>query len=918
MTTLEHPDVDRAWYSMSVDEATEQLHVDLSRGLDADEVTRRREEHGRNELPTEPPPSLLAVARGQLVNPMNVMLLIVGITCFSITEVATGLVVLGLVLFNVVMGSNQELKAQASVDALAKLQVPKARVRHAGSVEEVDSAALVPGDIVLLDAGGVVPAGGRLTTSMSLEGQGAALTGESVPTPESHQALPAGDVALGDQSDLVFQNTQVTRGTAEFVVTATGEETQMGHIADMVKATHRSRSPLQRELDGMTKVFGGVAWLAVAVIGIVGAVRGETLDTIVLLCVSTAIAAIPDGMPTFVQAMLSSGARRLAGAKAVVKSLSDVETLGATTVINSDKTGTLTMNAMTATKMLAQGDWFTIDGPGYAKTGQIRSVAGAREPDFHRLALGLTLCSDATVDDEGSVIGDPTEAAFVVLAAKMGADAEETRRSLPRRAEVPFDSTYKFMATFHDRTGSLDGGILKATHFACVKGGPDVVIDRCATALWHGGLVPIATVRDEILDANREMSEKGLRVLAFAARDLDDREMAAALTDPMSAVSDLILVALVGIVDPLRATAKEAVRTALSAGIDVRMITGDHTVTARAIADELGLGPGVITGPDLSRLDDEKLTRRLPDLHVFGRVSPEDKLRLAKLMQESGDVVAMTGDAVNDAAALKQADVGVAMGSGSEVTKQAAKIVLTDDNFATLVAAVDIGRDIYRRISSYVLLQLTILSAVLQLMLYATIFNINDGIALFPLQLMFCKLFIVVMVVVGFITDVADPGVMHEPPRRPGTKMVNPPQLVRWALSGFVIAFAALAVLEWGPGKPSTMDASTPMTMAFAVVALSAVNLGLVMRRQREPAWAPPVFPYLGWIVAGWLLTWAAVELNMFQRLLQTVSLTGGQWGVVLALSLAAPLLVGADKVIRLRRRPATVLAAPAAAVPAT
>jgi Ca2+-transporting ATPase len=902
MTTLAHTDVEHAWYSMSVEDTAAELHVDLEQGLDADEVTRRQEQFGPNALPTEPPPSVRTVARGQLLNPMNIMLLIVGVTCFTITEVATGLVVLGLVLFNVVMGSNQELKAQASVDALAKLQVPRARVRHAGSVEEVESTALVPGDVVLLDAGDVVPADGRLTSSMSLEVQEAALTGESVPTAKSQTVLPAGDVALGDRSDLVFQNTQVTRGTAEFVVTATGLATQMGHIADMVKATHRSRSPLQRELDDMTKVFGAVAWLAVAVIAVVGAIRGQTLDTIVLLCVSTAISAIPDGMPTFVQAMLSSGARRLAGAKAVVKSLSDVETLGGTTVINSDKTGTLTMNAMTATTMFAQGEWSTIDGPGYVKTGQIRSVAGGHEPDLHRLALGLILCTDATVADDGSVIGDPTEAAFVVLAAKMGADAEETRRALPRRAEVPFDSTYKFMATFHDRTQALDGGILTAPHFACVKGAPDVVVERCATALWHGELVPMATVREEILGANRDLSEKGLRVLAFAARDLTPRQMTAALADPMAAVKDLVLVALVGIMDPLRATAKDAVHTALRAGIDVRMITGDHTVTARAIADELGLGPGVITGAELARLDDDELLRRLPDLHVFGRVSPEDKLRLAKLMQQAGDVVAMTGDAVNDAAALKQADVGVAMGSGSEVTKQAAKIVLTDDNFATLVAAVNIGRDIYRRISSYVLLQLTILSAVLQLMLYATIFNINDGIALFPLQLMFCKLFIVVMVVVGFIVDVADPGVMDQPPRKPGTKMVNRPQIVRWAVSGFLIAFAALAVLEWGPGTPSTEDPTTPMTMAFAIVALSGVNLGLVMRREREPAWATPVFPYLGWIAAGWALTWAAVELQMFQRLLDTVSLSGGEWLVVLALSLPAPVFVGVDKLIRLHR----------------
>jgi Ca2+-transporting ATPase len=284
-------------------------------------------------------------------------------------------------------------------------------------------------------------------------------------------------------------------------------------------------------------------------------------------------------------------------------------------------------------------------------------------------------------------------------------------------------------------------------------------------------------------------------------------------------------------------------------------------------------------------------------------VAPEDKLRLARLMQESGEVVAMTGDAVNDAAALKQADIGVAMGSGSEVSKQAAKIVLTDDNFATLVRAVDLGRDIYRRISSYVKLQLTILSSVLQLMVYATILNINSGVALFPLQLLFAKFFVVITVVIGFIVDVPDPGVMQRPPRKPGTKIVNTPQVIRWVVSGFVVAATALAVLAWGPGKPSTTHASVSMTMAFAIVSLSAVNIGLIMRRERQAPWASPVFPYLGWIILGWILTWAAVELHMLQRLLDTTSLTGRQWVVVLVLSLLAPAVVGVDKAIHLSRQ---------------
>jgi Ca2+-transporting ATPase len=889
-------------YVRRADEVTSTAGVDPDVGLASAEAAERLERYGPNELRSEPPPSLVVVARGQLANPMNIMLLIVAVASFAIGQVATGIVIASLVTFNVVMGTNQELKARASVDALAKLQVPHARVRRDGQIQEVAASGLVPGDIVLVEAGDLVPADGRLITSATLEVQEAALTGESAPVAKDPHALTSDDVALGDRVNLVFQNTQVTRGSAVFVVTATGAGTQMGRIADMVTATKRTRSPLQRELDGMTKVFGFLAWGAVAVIGIVGLARGQEGETLALLCISTAIASIPTGLPTFVQTMLSSGAQRLAEEKAVVKSLADVETLGGTTVINSDKTGTLTMNAMTVTSLYAGGRWYRVEGSGYAKTGAILGVAGAELPDFTPLALGLSLCSDATVADDGSVIGDPTEAALVVLAAKMGVDAEATRRTIPRVTEVPFDSDYKFMATFHDRPNTIRGPVVDEAHFVAVKGGPDVVLDRCSGALRHGTVVPVDEMRDEVLDVNRQLSEQGLRVLAFAAKGIDGPAMAAARADAMGAVHDLVLVGLVGIIDPLRPEATAAVRTALGAGIDVRMITGDHTITARAIADQLGLGPGVITGTDLQHLGDDEVLTQLPQLHVFGRVAPEDKLRLARLMQEAGDVVAMTGDAVNDAAALKQADVGVAMGSGSEVSKQAAKIVLTDDNFATLVRAVDLGRDIYRRISSYIRLQLTILSSVLQLMVFATILNINGGVALFPMQLLFCKFFVVVTVVIGFIADVPDPGVMELPPREPGTRIVNGPQVVRWAISGFLVAASALALLEWGPDEPSATTGSVSMSMAFAVVALSAVNLGVVMRRERQAPWSSPMFPYFGWLIAGWALTWAAVELGMLERLLDTVSLTGGQWMTVLGLSLITPAFVGIDKAIQLRR----------------
>ena len=505
--------VEATWYALSVDDVVARVGVDAERGLDPDEVQRRLAEFGRNEIATEPPPTLWAVAKGQLTNPMNIMLLIVSIASLAIGQVATGVIVLALVSFNVIMGTNQERKAMASVEALAQLQVPKARVRRSGSVEEVDSTGLVPGDVVLIEAGDLVPADARIVTAASLEVQEASLTGESAPIAKDATTLPDGETALGDRTNLVFQNTQVTRGSAVVVVVATGAATQMGHIADMVTATKRTKSPLQRELDGLTKLFGILAWAAVAVIAIFGIARGQDAETLVLLCVSTAISAIPTGLPTFVQLMLSSGAQRLAEAKAVVKSLTDVETLGGTTVINSDKTGTLTMNAMTATTMLTGGDWYKIEGGGYKKSGAILGAAGAPTPDFTRLALGLVLCSDATVADDESIIGDPTEAALVVLAAKVGVDAEESRRTLPRRTTVPFDSEYKFMATFHDRPDWIAGGVLHEPHFISVKGAPDIIIERCATALWHGEQVPIAQVRDELLDANRQLSERGLRVL---------------------------------------------------------------------------------------------------------------------------------------------------------------------------------------------------------------------------------------------------------------------------------------------------------------------------------------------------------------------------------------------------------------------
>jgi Ca2+-transporting ATPase len=886
-------------YALEAADVLGALGSDASSGLTGAEASARLARYGANEIAREQPPSVWTVALAQLREPMNIMLIAVTAVSFVIGEISTAVMIALLVLLNVVLGSRQELKARASVDALSDLQVPQAKVVRDGQVGLVPAADVVPGDLVELEAGDIVPADGRLVRSATLETQEAALTGESAPIAKDAAVLPGTDVPLGDRTNMLFQNTAVTRGTAAMVVTETGMHTQMGQIATMLTAVTRTRSPLQKELGSLTKVLGLIAWGAVAFIVVVGVIRGLPFDEVVLLGTAMAISAIPTGMPAFVSGLLSLGARQLADAKAVVKNLTDVETLGATSAINTDKTGTLTLNQMMVSALYAGGSWFTVEGEGYRKTGAIRSVAGAPVPDFTRLALGLVLDSDATVADDGTIVGDPTEAALVVLAAKLGVDAEETRRAYPRLAEVPFDSDYKFMATFH--RVSVDGA---ERVVQLVKGGPDVVLARCSVA---GGplsesQVAIVEARPGIDAANERMGGQGLRVLAFAARFVEDGELQAMTDDPMSLTQGLAFVGMVGIIDPLRPEARPAVQTALGAGIDVRMITGDHAVTAGAIGAQLGLGPGAISGGELEALSDEELKQRLPDLHVFGRVSPQDKLRLARLMQEEGLIVAMTGDAVNDAAALKQADIGVAMGSGSEVTKQAGRMILTDDNFGTLVHAVEIGRRVYEKIVSYVRYQMTQLLALVLLFLAATAFDINDGAAMTPMMILFLLVFVTSAGVVVIAVDPGAPDVMHRPPRDPKVPITNRTAITQWAVYGVTLFVGALIPLVAGPDDPSGDVPTASMTMTFAVMGLGTVFNALTNRRDPASGLSSPLLKALGISLVPVALVVLATELPGLQRGLLTTSLTGREWLACFGLAALLPVVVESGKWIRRRR----------------
>jgi Ca2+-transporting ATPase len=876
-----------------------ELGCDPAGGLSPQEAASRLERLGPNRIAAERPPSILVVALGQLRDPMNLMLIaVVGVSAL-ISQWSTAIVVGVLIALNISLATRQEMKARASVDALATLQVTQAKVLRSGVLGLVPSVDVVVGDIVQLEPGDIVPADGRILRSATLEVQEAALTGESAPVAKDPARIPERDVPIGDRTNMAFQNTSVTRGTASIAVTATGMGTQMGQIASMLTSVKRTRSPLQQELDGLTRVLGIIAWTAVAFIVVVGLVRGLPASQLLLLGTAMAISAIPTGLPAFVSGMLSSGAKQLAAAKAIVKNLTDVETLGATSAINTDKTGTLTLNEMMVSDIYGNGSWFTVDGEGYRKQGTIRAVAGSPVPDFTRLALGLCLCSDATVSNDGAVVGDPTEAALVVLAAKLGVDAVETRSAYPRIAEVPFDSEYKFMATFH--RVEIDG---VTRTIELVKGGPDVVLARCSHAGRPGGdlQVPIGKARQAITEANSRMAEKGLRVLAFAARFIDEDEEPSLSSDPMPLASDLGFVGMVGMIDPLRAEAKSAVSVAQRAGIDVRMITGDHAVTARAIGETLGLGPGAISGTELDAMSDEELAARLPQLHVFGRVSPEDKLRLARVMQQQGLVVAMTGDAVNDAAALKQADMGVAMGSGSEVTKQAARMILTDDNFGTLVHAVELGRRVYAKVVSYVRFQMTQLLALVMLFVAATAFDVNDGVALTPSMVLFLLFFVTAAGVVVIAVDPGDPDVMSRPPRDPRVPITNRAAITFWIVYALVLFVAAMVPLVLGPDEPSADSASASMTMAFIVMGLGTVLNALTNRRDPTSGLTAPVLKALAISTVPVAMLYLATELPGLQRALLTVPLSGSQWLACIGLATLLPVVIESAKWVRRRR----------------
>jgi P-type Ca2+ transporter type 2C len=869
---------DANWHGLTAEDACAQFGVDPRNGLDAAEVERRRAEVGPNKLAeAEKEPGWRAFLR-QYRDLMQLVLLGAAIVSIvALQEWSTGLVIIGLTVLNAVLGLNQEGKAAESVAALQKMLLIHAHVRRGGERVDIPAEEVVPGDIVTFEAGDKVPADGRLIVAATLEIEEAALTGESTPVLKSVEPVSGEDVPLGDRLDMAYMNSTVTRGRGEMVVTGTGMSTEVGQISGMLAGVQQEKTPLTRQLDQLTVLITIMAAAALALVIILGLIRGDDFDDLFVIGIALAIAAIPTGLPAVVTTMLSLGTQALAAKGAIVKRLRSVETLGSTSAICSDKTGTLTLNQMTARQLLIAGRRYSIEGEGYSTVGKILRTAGETDTSLQPFLLPMALANDAAVR-EGEIVGDPTEAALVVLAAKGGLDVYETRRLFPRVGEVPFDSEYKFMATFHEME---DNGRKVIRCF--VKGAPDVLLARSSMGRdVDGSLVEIESYRDRVLAENDRLASEGLRVLAVAARDIDPASFDAG-GDLLAQVKDLTLLALVGIVDPPRKEARDAIALCKDAGIQVRMITGDHATTASAIGNQLGIEGRALPGTEFAALSDEELDAQVGEIGVVARVAPEDKVRLVDMLKRKGNVVAMTGDGVNDAPALKRSDIGVAMGiTGTEVTKEAADMILTDDNFATIVTAVEGGRGIYDNLMKYVRIQLIELGAFILLFVLAGVFSVADGAPLTPLQVLWINFAIDVVLAIGLGFDAAVPGLMKRKPRDASAPIVNRSLAIRLGSLALVMAAIALGVVAWGEDR---YDLAVATTMGLTTLSLMHIVAALEVREPTETIFRRYTLEnrrFVQLIGVTLVLTFLVTELNFLQRIFDTVSLTSSQWGICL------------------------------------
>jgi P-type Ca2+ transporter type 2C len=921
------------WYKLNKEEAAQKLETNPETGLDDAQVARRLEEYGPNELVEKGAKSPWLILWEQLTGTMVVILIVAAVISYFLGDIIDTIAILAIVILNALLGFRQEYKAEQAMAALKKLAVPNVRVRRGGHVKEISARDLVPGDIVLLEAGNLVPADSRLLLNANLRIQEAALTGESEAVDKDDNYQTSDEIPLGDRINMAYMGTIVSYGRGEALVTDTGMNTELGGIAEMLQTTGQEQTPLQKRLAQLGKGLAVAAIGLVAIVFLLGVLRGEPLRLMFLTAISMTVAAVPEGLPAVVTITLALGAQQMLKRRALIRKLPAVETLGSVTVICSDKTGTLTENRMTVTILDVAGSRIDleenrsellIEEKGEPCADLIpdpeQLAALSSHPSLALLLTAGALCNDSilecdeTYDGRFHIVGDPTEGALVLAAVRLGLKKEKMEEFYPRVGEVPFDSERKRMTTIHqspedlaqvpdEYRPALNWGEWpgNAPYIAFCKGAVDGMLEVCSQVWVSDHVEPINdSWIQRIETANESLAKNGMRVLAVAARSLDS------LPDKINTESieqDLILVGLTGMIDPARPEVKDAVDTCRTAGIRPIMITGDHPLTAAFIARELGIGDGndVITGSVLEKMSEQDLEQAVFTESVYARVTPEHKLRIVQALQTRGEIAAMTGDGVNDAPALKRADIGIAMGiTGTDVTKEAADMVLLDDNFATIVAAVEVGRTIYDNIRKFIKYTLTSNAGEIWVMLLGPLFGMP--LPLLPLQILWINLVTDGLPGLAMALEPTERDAMRRPPYPPNENIFARGMASHILWIGLLMGAVSLAVGYWFWGSANPIW----QTMVFTTITLSQMGHAMAIRSERYSLFTIGLFSnnaLLGAVLLTFGLQLAVIYIPFLQDVFDTVALPLPYLLLSLVLSAVVFIAVEIEKAVRRSRQ---------------
>jgi len=899
----------KPWHTQTTDEIFETLGS-RPEGLEESEARRRLALYGPNELRQEKKLSPLKIFFEQFTSFLILILLAATAISLGVGEVVDAIAIFAIVLLSAVLGFFQEYRAEQALEALKEMAAPMATVLRGGREAKVPARELVPGDVILLAVGDRVPADARVFEEFNLQADESPLTGESTPV-QKHTGVLLAETELGDRSNLLFAGTTITYGRGKAAVVATGMNTELGQIARLVQEEKAEKTPLEKRMEEIGKVLGIAALIVVAAVAFLGLVRGHTLLEMFIWGVSLAVAAVPEALPAVVTGALAIGVQRMAKRRAIVRRLPAVETLGSTTVICTDKTGTMTKSEMTVRRVYVCGEELRVSGAGYEPRGEFRRGAQPMAVDGPLALVGKigALCNDARLEkgEKGwQVTGDPTEGALLVLAAKAGWKPDELNLTYPRIGEIAFSSERKRMSTVH-RTP--EGRVL-----ICSKGAPEVILEQCTRMLKGQQAIPLQEDdRHRVLIANELMAREALRVLGVAYREMPSPP--AQISEALE--QDLTFVGLVGMIDPPREEVKEAIRECEEAGIRVVMITGDHPLTARAVATELGIlkeGHCTLTGAELDGITDAVFADMVEQVDIYARVSPTHKLRIVEALKRKGHIVAMTGDGVNDAPALKRADIGVAMGiTGTEVTKEASDMVLADDNFATIVAAVEEGRGIFENVRKYLAYLLSCNMGEILVMLAAGLLGLP--LPLIAVQILWVNLITDGLPALALGVDPPSPDLMRRPPRppresifSPGLKMivgvvallmaVGTLWMFAWKLSGlgFWQTLGTLWSFDWKGIEHDEQALRVGRTMAFTLLVLFEMFNAFNCRSDRHSIFRVGAFAnryLLLAVLSSVLLQLMVIYGAFFEPLFETVPLEIKDWVVLIVISATA--LVGVE-----------------------